>query len=133
MNLDYCKILKEAKTIAVVGFSKNPTKTSRQIAGFLKSVGYQVFAVNPTIKEDEVDGIKVFKSMKDIKTKVDIVNVFRKSEDVDDLIDDILEIKPSVLWLQSGITSSLARIKTQEKGIIFIEDTCIFVMYNNCF
>lgn len=130
--IDYCKILKEASTIAVVGFSKNPNKTSRQIAGFLQSVGYQVFAVNPTIEEDEIEGIKVFKSLRDIKTKIDIVDVFRKSEDVDALIDDVLAINPSVLWLQSGITSAFARQKAIENGISFIEDTCIYVMYNNC-
>jgi len=131
--IDHCRILKEAKTIAVVGFSKNPAKTSRQIASFLKSVGYNVVGVNPTISESVIEGIKIFKSLSEIDFQIDIVNVFRRSEDVDELVDEIFSLKPKVLWLQLGITSNLAKEKADKNGVIFVEDSCIYISYNNCF
>ncbi|PIS43927.1 MAG: CoA-binding protein [Ignavibacteriales bacterium CG_4_9_14_3_um_filter_34_10] len=130
--IDTCKILKEAKSIAVVGFSKNKSKTSRQIAMFLKSVGYQIFAVNPTIDEMEIEGVPVFKSLLEIKQRIDIVNVFRRSEDIPEIIEDVLAIKPKVLWLQLGIWNDAAVKPVKDSNITVIQDTCIYVEYNNC-
>jgi len=130
--IDTCKILKEAKSIAVVGFSKNKSKTSRQIAMFLKSVGYQIFAVNPTIDEMEIEGVPVFKSLLEIKERIDIVNVFRRSEDIPEIIEDVLAIKPKVLWLQLGIWNDAAVKPVKDSNITVIQDTCIYVEYNNC-
>jgi len=130
--IDTCKILKEATNIAVVGFSKNKSKTSRQIAMFLKSVGYQIFAVNPTIDEMEIEGVPVFKSLLEIKQRIDIVNVFRRSEDIPEIIEDVLAIKPKVLWLQLGIWNDAAVKPVKDSNITVIQDTCIYVEYNNC-
>jgi len=129
---DMCEILREAKTIAVIGFSKNKSKTSRQIAMFLKSVGYEILAVNPTIDEKEIEGIKIFKSLSEIKAQIDIVNVFRRSEDIPEIIDDVLFKKPKVLWLQLGIRNDIAVQPVLTAGIKVIQDTCIYVEYNNC-
>ncbi len=129
--MDYCKILKETKTIAVVGISRNPYKTSHSIAQFLRRVGYTVYGVNPNM-DREIEGIKVYKSLRDIDGKIDIVNVFRRSEDIPEIIDDVLAVNPKVLWLQLGIQNDVAVKPVKEKGIITIQNTCIMVAYNSC-
>ncbi len=129
--MDYCKILKEAKTIAVVGISRNPYKTSHSIAQFLRRVGYKVYGVNPNM-DRQIEGIEVYKNLKDINDKIDIVNVFRRSEDIPEIINDVLEIEPKVLWLQLGIQNDEAVQPVKEKGIITIQNTCIMVTYNSC-
>ncbi len=129
--MDYCKILKEAKTIAVVGISRNPYKTSHSIAQFLRRVGYKVYGVNPNM-DRQIEGIEVYKNLKDINDKIDIVNVFRRSEDIPEIINDVLEIEPKVLWLQLGIQNDEAVQPVKEKGIIKIQNTCIMVTYNSC-
>ncbi len=129
--IDYCKILEEAKTIAVVGISRNPYKTSHSIAQFLRRVGYKVYGVNPNM-DREIEGIEVYKNLKDINDKIDIVNVFRRSEDIPEIIDDVLAVNPKVLWLQLGIQNDDAVKPVKEKGIITIQNTCIMVAYNSC-
>ena len=129
--IDYCKILDEAKTIAVVGISRNPYKTSHSIAQFLRRIGYKVYGVNPNM-DREIEGIEVYKNLKDINDKIDIVNVFRRSEDIPEIIDDVLAVNPKVLWLQLGIQNDEAVKPVKEKGIITIQNTCIMVTYNSC-
>ncbi len=129
--VDDCEILKNSKTIAVVGLSRKPYKTSHSIALFLRDVGYKVFGVNPYM-ENDIDGIKVYKSLRDIEEKIDIVNVFRRSEDIPEIIDDVLYVNPKVLWLQLGIRNDEAVKPVQEKGIITIQNKCIMVTYNSC-
>ncbi len=124
--------LRTAKTIAVLGFSKNPYKTSREIASLLVSKGYKVFGVNPTIDEKEIDGIKVFKSLKDINEQIDIVNVYRRSEDIPGIIDDVIAVNPKILWLQQGIRNDYAVKPVLDKGIIVYQDMCIAVYCSLC-
>ena len=131
--MNICEILKDAETIAVVGISNNPSKTSRQIAAYLLHAGYNVVGVNPTIDENEIGRIKMFKSLLDIPHKVDNVNVFRRSEDIPELIPDVLKINPKVLWLQLGIYNHDAVKPATKKGITVIQDTCIYVEHSNCF
>lgn len=124
--------LRTAKTIAVLGFSKYPNKTSRMIASILVSKGFKVFGVNPTIDENEIDGIKVYKSLKDINEQIDIVNVYRRSEDIPEIIDDVLAINPKLLWLQEGIRNDIAVKPVIEKGITVYQDMCIAVYCSLC-
>ena len=112
---DICKILNETKKIAVVGLSKNPLKTSRYIADFLIENGYEVVGVNPTASED-IGGIKTYKSIKDIPHEIDIVDVFRRSEDIPEIMDDVLEKNPKVLWLQLGIQNDEAERRARRGG-----------------
>lgn len=128
---DICEVLNDAKKIAVVGLSKNPLKTSRYIAEFLIENGYEVVGVNPTAS-DEIDGIKVYKSIKDIPHEIDIVDVFRRSEDIPEIMEDVLEKNPKVLWLQLGIQNDEAVKPAAEKGITVIQNKCIKIEYNNC-
>jgi len=124
------KILSESKTIAVVGISRNPNKTSREIAEFLVDKDYIVAGVNPVFSPDDADGIKVYSKLSDIPFEIHIVDVFRRSEDIPDLIDDVLAVKPKVLWLQQGIRNDEAVRPVIDSGIVTIQDKCIKVYYN---
>ncbi len=124
------KILSEAKTIAVVGISRQPNKTSREIANFLVDKGYNVVGVNPAFGDGNAHGIKVFSKLADIPFKIDIVDVFRRSEDIPEIIDDVLAIRPKVLWLQQGIRNDEAVKPVVDKGIEVIQDKCIAVYHS---
>ncbi len=126
-----CEILKESKTIAVVGISGNPARTSRQIAEFLLRKGYKVVGVNPSI--ERAGEIEVYKSLTEIPFDIDIVDVFRRSEFIPDLIPDVLKKQPKTLWLQLGIYNDQAVRPVIEAGIETVQDTCIMVTYNACF
>jgi uncharacterized protein len=125
-----CEILKEAKTIAIVGISNKPGRDSGRIALFLKDRGYDVIGVHPVQKDFE--GIKIYQKLTDIEQNIDIVNVFRNSNSIPDLIPDVLIKKPKVLWLQLGIRNDVAVKPLEEKGIQVIQDQCIAIEYNFC-
>ena len=127
-----CQLLSESKTIAVVGISRDSHKISRKIALFLKEVGYNVVGVNPSIGGERADGIKIYKTIAEIPHSIDIIDVFRRSEDIPELIDDVILKMPKALWLQQGIRNDLAVKPVIEKGIMAIQDECIFVQYNYC-
>ena len=126
------EILRTAKTIAVLGFSKDPNKTSRQIADFLVDKGYTVYGVNPGIGRGVINGIEVFPKLTDIPFQIDIVDVFRRSADIPDIVDDVLKVKPVVLWLQQGIKNDDAVKPVIEAGTKVFQDMCIAVYYNLC-
>jgi predicted CoA-binding protein len=125
-----CKLLSEAETIAVVGLSDNPGRTSRQIAEFLVAKGYKVVGVNPLIKKS--GEIPVYPDLASIPFDIDIVDVFRRSENIPELINDVLVKNPKALWLQQGIRNDDAVRPVIEKGIFTIQDKCIAVYYNLC-
>ena len=124
--------LRTAKTIAVLGFSNNPYKTSREIANFLRKKGYNVIGINPNIAESDIEGIKTYKSLLDYKGNIDIVNVFRRSEDIDEIIQDVIACNPKILWLQQGIRNDLAVKNVIKKGIVVYQDMCIAVYCSLC-
>lgn len=125
-----CELLKNSKRIVVVGLSRNPNKISRIISNFLVKQGYDVCGVNPSFSE--ADGIKVYSKLTDIPYEIDIVNVFRKSEDIPEIIPDVISKKPKALWLQQGIKNDEAVKPVIDAGIITIQDMCIMVSYNLC-
>ena len=125
-----CQILKEAKNIAVVGLSDKLYRDSYRIALFLRDNGYKVIGVNPFLKN--VEDIVVYKSLVHIPIKIDIVDVFRRSETIPDLVQDVLIIKPKTLWLQLGITNDKALMPVLNAGIEVIQDKCIMIEYLNC-
>ena len=129
--MNRCEILKNSKTIAVVGVSSNPTRTSRMIVNYLISAGYNVVGVNPG--KPKIDGLEVFAKLTDIPFQIDIVNVFRKSEDIPQIIPDVLAVNPKTLWLQLGISNDDAVKPCIDKGIITIQDKCIKVEHSICF
>lgn len=125
-----CDLLHSSKTIAVVGLSDNPERTSFQIAEFLAAKGYKIYGVNPTI--NKAGSFEVYPSLKDIPCQIDIVDVFRRSETIPEIIDDVLDVNPKALWLQQGIRSDEAVKPVIEKNIFTIQDKCIAVYYNLC-
>lgn len=125
-----CEILKDSKTIAVVGISDKPERDSGRIALFLKQKGYTVYGVHPVLSEYE--GIKIFKSLTDIPDNIDIVDVFINSNLLPQIIPDVLVINPKVLWLQLDIHNDEAIKPVQEKGIQVIQEKCIKIEYWNC-
>ena len=133
MQTNFCEILKTSKTIAVVGISSNPSRISRNIALYLLRNGYNVVGVNPNMNFNNADGIVVYNSLKEIPHKIDIVNVFRKSEDIPFIMDDVIEIMPKTLWLQLGIRNDDAVEKVLNKGVNVIQDSCIKVEHSFCF
>ncbi len=128
---DYCEILKQAKNIAVVGLSANPVRQSRQIAELLLRNGYNVVGVNPLNKNDTL--FKIYPSLRDVPFPIDIVDVFRRSEHIPQIIDDVLAVKPKVLWLQAGIRNDEAVEPVIKAGITTIQDFCIKVAFFSCF
>ena len=126
---EICSLLKEAKTIAVVGISANQARVSRSIAEFLSNY-YRVVGVNPAAPS--IEGIPVYKSLSDIPFEVDIVDVFRKPETIPELIPEIIKIKPKCLWLQEGIRNDEAVSEAFDAGINIVQDKCIYVYFNRC-
>ncbi|HTZ46256.1 MAG TPA: CoA-binding protein [Verrucomicrobiae bacterium] len=118
-------LLRSAKTIAVVGLSSNPQRPSHEVASYLQSVGYTILPVNPN--ETEVLGQKAYARLEDIPVPVDIVDVFRRPEEVPAVADSAIAIGAKALWLQLGITSAQAAAKAHGAGLFVVEDACLFV------
>jgi predicted CoA-binding protein len=131
-DANICEILKTTKTIAVVGISSNPMRTSRDIANYLVANGYDVVGVNPNKNFTDANGIKVYNNLLEIPHKIDIVNVFRRSEDIPFIISDVIKINPKYLWLQLGIRNDIAVKDVIDSGIQTIQDTCIKVAHSFC-
>ncbi|KKI91884.1 CoA-binding protein [Bacillus sp. SA1-12] len=119
------EILKNSKTIAVVGLSDNPERTSYMVSKAMQDAGYDIIPVNPTV--DEVLGKKAVASLKEIDGHVDIVNVFRRSEHLLDVAKEFLEIDADVYWAQLGLENEEAYdlLKKNQKTVIM--NRCIKV------
>ena len=117
------KVLKECKTIAIVGLSDDPQRTSHRIGKYLKETGYRIIPVNPEISETL--GEKAYPDLASIPFEVDVVDVFRRQEKIDSVINDALEIKPKAIWLQMGLTCPGDRTRLQDTDTDLIEDCCM--------
>jgi predicted CoA-binding protein len=126
------ELLVNTKTIAVVGASSNPERTSRGIMQKLLSVGYRVIPVNPN--ETAVLGQKAYPSLAALAAqtteRIDIVNVFRRAEETPSIADEAVKIGAKALWLQQGITSELAAARASAGGLTVVMDLCIGVMHS---
>jgi predicted CoA-binding protein len=120
-------ILKKAKRIAVVGLSNKPDRTSYQVSEVMQQAGYEIIPVNPAI--DEALGVKAVASLKDIEGHIDIVNVFRRSEQLLDVAKEFLEVDADVFWAQQGLVNEEAFQLLKDKGYTVIMDRCIKVMH----
>jgi predicted CoA-binding protein len=118
------------KTIAVVGASTNESKPAHYIPQYLKEKGYTILPVNP--KAPEIFGEKAYKSLKEIPA-VDIVLMFRPSEEVMAFMPDIIQVSPKVLWMQTGIKNQKAKQKAKAHNIFVVMDKCIMVEHNRLF
>ena len=116
-------ILLSAKTIASVGLSSNQEKESYWIVSYLKEQGYRIIPVNPTATE--ILGEKVYPSLSAIPDKVDVVQVFRKPEDVPPVVDEAIKIGAKVVWMQEGIRHEAAAQKARDAGLQVVMDACM--------
>jgi uncharacterized protein len=118
-------LLRNSKTIAVVGLSSDPRRPSHEVAAYLQAAGYKIIPVNPN--ESEVLGERSYPRLEDIREPIDIVDVFRRSEEVPPVADSAIAIKAKALWLQQGITNEAAAEKAHAAGLLVVEDACLFV------
>ncbi len=119
------EILRSAKTIAVVGLSANPARPSHEVAEYLQRVGYRIIPVNP--RETEVLGEKAYARLEDVAEKVDIVDIFRRAEEVGPVVESAIGIGAKVVWMQLGIEEGAAEERARGKGLVVIEDACLLV------
>jgi len=119
------QILRGAKTIAVVGLSSNPMRASHGVAEYLKNAGYRIIPVNPN--ETEVFGEKAYARLEDVPEPVDIVDVFRRAEEVAAVADSAIRIGAKVLWMQLGIENAEAAERGLAAGLVVVEDSCLMV------
>ena len=122
-NLDPETIVKEARTVAVVGLSNDPEKASNEVGAYLMEQGYRVIPVNP--KEDEVLGEHAYNTVEQIPEQVDVVDVFLPPDKTPDIAEDAVRAGVKTLWLQEGIESSEARRIAEEGELAYIENRCM--------
>ena len=121
------EILLSTKTIASVGLSSNQEKDSYWIVSYLQEQGYRIIPVNPTAPE--ILGEKVYPSLEAIPDKVDVVQVFRKSEDVPPVVESAIAIGAKVVWMQAGIINEEAAQKARAAGLQVVMDACMRVTH----
>ena len=117
------QLLKNARTIAVVGLSDNPVRVSYDVSEYMQSQGYQIIPVNPLIEESL--GEKAYASLSDVQEKIDIVNVFRRSEFVPKVVDEAIRLKLPAIWMQEGVVHEEAAERARQAGIVVVMDRCI--------
>ena len=123
------KILRDSKTIAVIGISERETRASKYVSEYLQREGYTIYPVNP--KLDTWNGLKAYDSVVDLPEKVDIVDVFRRSSQVLPVTGDVVEAGAKVMWLQQGIFNEEAAEIVSDAGIKVIMDSCIMVEHKS--
>ena len=119
--------LMEAKTIAVVGLDTRKSRTAYRIAEYLQHAGYRVIPVWVQQEAAEVLGERAYPSLRDIPQKIDLVDVFVRSEHTDDVIDDAIAIRAGTLWLQQGITNDEGLERARDAGLTTTQDRCTMV------
>jgi hypothetical protein len=125
------RILKEARVIAVVGLSADWYRPSYFAAKYMQEHGYRVIPVNP--KYDSILGEKCYRSLRDIPERVDIVDVFRKTEDVMPVAEDAIAIRAKVLWQQLGVRNDAAGAKARAAGLETVLDRCVKIEHGRLF
>ena len=127
------EILEKYKKIALVGASKDLTKTSSVVMKYLQGYGFKVYPVNPFIKGEEILGEKVFGSITEINSPVEIVDVFRPSNEAIKIANEAVEIDAKVLWLQLDIKNEEAKKIVEAKNILYIENKCTKIEFEKYF
>ena len=116
----------EFKHIAVVGLSKDPTKAAHSVPRYLQNHGYKIYPVNP-FGGEELLGEKVYHKASEVEGTVDLVVIFRPSAEVLPVVEDVLKRDDlKGIWLQEGITSPEAELLADDRGLVFVQDTCMF-------
>jgi predicted CoA-binding protein len=122
-----CALLKRVRNIAVVGLSPNPARPSHGVARAMQGYGFNVIPVHPAAME--ILGAKAYRRLADIPMRVDLVNVFRRAEHIDQVVDECLALGHKALWIQEGIINIPAAGRARAAGITVIMDRCIYRDY----
>ncbi|MEX2721398.1 MAG: CoA-binding protein [Candidatus Wukongarchaeota archaeon] len=122
-------ILENLRVIAVVGMSRSSYKPSHGVPKYLKEHGYRIIPVNPNT--EEILGEKCYPDLLSVPEKVEVVEVFRPSEEAPGIVDQAIKKKVKVVWLQLGIINDEAGEKARKAGIIFIQNRCMMIEYQN--
>jgi len=117
------ELLAAAKTIAVVGLSDSPLRPSHGVSAYMQSHGYKIIPVNPNIAE--ALGEKSYASLVDVPEKIDIVNIFRRPEFVEEVVDQAIQLQVPAVWMQEEVINERAAKKAREAGIFVAMDLCI--------
>lgn len=123
------KILRESKTIAVVGLSPKPHRPSHEVARYLMEAGYTVIPVNPG--QDALLGLTCYPNLRAIPTQIDMVDIFRRSEAVMNIIDDAVAVGARFIWMQEGIVNQEAAAKAEAAGLIVVMNRCTKIDHMN--
>jgi len=123
------KILRDAKTIAVVGLSPKPHRPSHQVASYLMEVGYTIIPVNPG--QDAILGRTCYPNLRAIPTPVDMVDIFRRQETVLPIVEEAISIGAQFIWMQEGIVNKEAAAKAESAGLTVIMDRCTKIDHMN--
>jgi len=131
LTAEITQLLKECRSIAVVGLSPKESRPSNMVGRYLLKHGYTVYPVNPG--QDEILGEQCYKALSDIPAAVDIVDIFRKSEDILPIVEEVLKLRPlpRVVWMQQGIIHEEAAALARDAGIYVLMDRCIKVDHAN--
>ncbi len=125
MNTDELmkEILLSTKTIASFGLSSNPEKVSYGVVSYLKEQGYRIIPINP--KASEILGEKAYPDLESVPEKIDVVQAFRRSEDIPPLVDSAIKIGAKVIWMQTGIVNEEAAKTAEAAGLKVVMDACM--------
>ena len=116
-------LLKRSKTIAVIGLSANPQRASHGVSAYMQTHGYRIIPVNPHVEESL--GEKAYASLLDVPEKIDIVNIFRRPEFVEAVVDQAIQLKVPAIWMQEDVIHERAAEKARKAGIFVVMDRCI--------
>lgn len=117
------ELLKRARTIAVVGLSNNPLRPSHGVAAYMQSHAYRVVPVNPQIESSL--GEKAYTTLLDVPEMIDVVDIFRRPEFVEEIVDQAIQLKVPAIWMQEGVIHQKAAEKARRAGIFVVMDRCI--------
>ncbi|HZK67011.1 MAG TPA: CoA-binding protein [Chloroflexota bacterium] len=123
------RILKEAKTIAVVGLSDKPERTSYRVSSYMQRQGFRIIPVNPTIQSSL--GETAYPDLASVPEKIDLVDIFRRSEDVPPIVDQAIQLGARAVWMQEGIVNEEAAAKAAAAGLDVVMDRCIMVEHRS--
>tara|TARA_B100001057_G_C22692189_1_gene888241 strand:+ start:726 stop:1130 length:405 start_codon:yes stop_codon:yes gene_type:complete len=124
-------VLKNVDSIAIVGASSNPERDSYKVMKYLYDNGYNVYPVNPNETDNEILGQKCFSNIKEINTKIDMVDIFRAKEFIMDITKDAINLNVDVIWTQEGLVDKKSAELAKNAGILFIMNECPKKILNN--
>jgi uncharacterized protein len=117
------RVLRDFRRIAVVGISDRPERDSHRVASYMMAVGYEVVGVNPNV--EQVLGMKIWPSLRDVPGPIEVVDVFRRSELVPPVVDDAIAVGARAIWMQDGVVHEQAAARARAAGLLVVMDRCM--------